>query len=121
MVYPLLILGTEAKAESLALAHSCADLAIAKIMTNSTYLGNSTTTSASGSCYVFPLLIDTSNPNIITVRVQGIVRQAVTNLERQYDMADVYLAEVALPASLPAGTNNLTVTPITWQEYPTMP
>lgn len=116
-----LILGTEAKAESLALAHGCADLALAQIMTDPTYLGNSTTTLTSGYCYIFPLLLNTPTPNILTVRVRGVVRQAVTNLEQQYNMADVYLAEVALPVSLPTGTNNLTVTPTTWQEYPTMP
>lgn len=116
-----LILGTEAKAESLALAHSCTDLAVAKIMTDPTYLGNSTSTLASGTCYIFPLLIDTPTPDILTVRVRGVVRQAVTNLEQQYDMADVYLPEVALPVSLSPVTNNLTVTPTTWQEYPTMP
>ncbi len=116
-----LILGTEAKAESLALAHSCIDLAVAKIMTDPTYLGNSTTTLASGTCYIFPLQIDTPAPDILTVRVRGVVRQAVTNLEQQYDLADVYLAEVALPISLPAVINNLTVTPTTWREYPIMP
>lgn len=116
-----LILGTEAKAESLALAHSCADLAVAKIMTNPTYLGNSTTTLVSGYCYIFPLLIDTPSPNLLTVKVRGVVRQAVTNLEQQYDMADIYLDEVALPANPPTGTNNLTATPINWQEYPTLP
>ncbi len=116
-----LILGTEAKAESLALAHGCADLAVSKIMTDQTYLGNSTTTLASGYCYIFPLILDTPTPNILTVRVRGVVRQAVTNLEKQYNMADIYLADVALPANLPAGTNNLMVTPLTWQEYPTLP
>ncbi len=116
-----LILGTEAKAESLALAHSCADLAVAQIMTDPTYLGDSTTILASGTCYIFPLMPNTPTPNLLTVRVRSIVRQAVTNLERQYDMADVYLNEVALPAHLPAGTHNLEVTPLTWREYGTLP
>lgn len=116
-----LILGTEAKAESLALAHSCADLAVAKIMTDPTYLGDSTTILASGTCYIFPLMLNTPTPNLLTVRIRGTVRQAFTNLEQQYDMADIYLEAIALPASLPAEINDLTVIPLTWQEYGTLP
>lgn len=116
-----LILGTENKAESLAIAHSCSNLAIARIMTDPTYLGNSTSTFASGTCYIFPLILNTPTPNTLTIRVQGIVRQSTTNFEQQYDMADVYLSDVALPASLSSEINNFSVTPLTWQEYPTMP
>ncbi len=116
-----LILGTENKAQSLTLAHSCADLAVAKIMTDPTYLGNSTTTLASGVCHIFPLILNSPTPNTLTIRVQGVVKQSTTNLEQQYDMGDVYLSEFALPANLPTTINNLSVTPLTWQEYSTMP
>lgn len=116
-----LILGTENKAQSLTLAHSCADLAVAKIMTDPAYLGNSTTTLASGTCYIFPLILNTPTPNTLTIRVRGVVKQTTTSIEKQYDMSDVYLSEIALPSNLPIEINNFSVTPLTWREYSTMP
>jgi hypothetical protein len=75
------ILGTEAKEQATSLAEGCAEQAIAKLLTDPTYLGNSTTTYPNGVCYTFPLELNTPSSGLLTIKTQSVVKNSYTNLK----------------------------------------
>ncbi len=88
------ILGTEAKEEATFLAVGCIEVAVGKLLVDTSYRGWATTTSAKGTCYVFPFEVDVPATGLVTFKVQAIVRQAVTNLVVVKDFNDIHLASV---------------------------
>ena len=117
------ILGIEAKEQSVALAEGCANLAQALIMSDVSYQGNTTSTVAIGSCHIFPLALNSPLAGIITLHVQGRVRESYTNLEIQVDMKDVRIDAIALPepATIPLPPHDFNIRLNSWKEVPTLP
>lgn len=118
------ILGIEAKEQSSALAHGCADQVLAELIANPSYGGAVTImTSTLGSCYVFPIAKNTPTEGMVILRVQGRVRDSFTNLELVFDMKDVQLASTPLsPSSVqPAAPSNFDIELISWKEIPSLP
>lgn len=83
------ILGTEAKEQSNSLAEGCAEQAIAKLLTNPMFSGNSTTTYPLGTCYTSPLEINTPEQGLLTIKTRAIVKNAYTNLNIVVNMNNV--------------------------------
>jgi hypothetical protein len=94
-----IVLGAEAKMQSRTLARSCAEQALAKTMTDPTWIGGATTTSSTGSCYIFPLQKNHPTNEALTIRVQAVVRGSYTNMIFVYDMHDIH--QSATPKELP--------------------
>jgi hypothetical protein len=117
------ILGTEAKEQSAALADGCANQALALLITDSTYVGDATTTLSIGSCYVFPIEVNAPLPGVITLRVQGIVRDSYTNLEMEIALNDVRLDSVPMPEPvvMPLLPRNFNVHLNSRKELPSLP
>ncbi len=85
------ILGTEAKEQANSLAEGCADQALAAIVTNPNYGGDATTTTAGGTCHVFPIQFNTPVSGFVTVKTQAAVRGSYANLEITMNMAEIHL------------------------------
>jgi hypothetical protein len=83
------ILGTEAKEQATALAEGCAEQAMAKLLTDPTYNGNSTTTFPYGTCYTFPIELNTPNNGMLTIKTQAVIRNSYTNLKISAHMNNI--------------------------------
>ena len=83
------ILGTEAKEQATALAEGCAEQAMAKLLTDPTYTGNSTSTLANGNCHTFPIELNTPTPGLLTIKTQAKVRDSYTNLKVTASMNNI--------------------------------
>ncbi len=82
------VLSAELKAESMALAESCADIARLKLTAegdNPGYLGGETVAIGAGSCEIFPIAIDGSGNKII--KTQAKPHNIYTNLKVIIDPA----------------------------------
>ena len=117
------ILGIEAKEQSASLAEGCGNQALALLIADSSYQGNATTTVEVGTCYIFPITLNSPLLGIVTLRVQGRVRDAYTNLEMQIDMKDIKIDSVPLPEPIviPPAPLNFTVRLHSWKEVPKLP
>jgi hypothetical protein len=114
------ILGTEAKEQSLALGEACKDQTLATLLIDPSYLGNATTTSQVGTCYIFPILLNTPTTGVVTIKIQSRVRNSFSNLEFQIATNNIYLSNTPLPTSaitLPNPSVHLN----SWKELPTLP
>ncbi len=117
------LLGVEAKEQSETLAKGCGQRALGELIANPEFQGGATTSSAVGTCYVFPVALHTPTAGFVTLRVQGKVRDSVTNLELQFDMHDIRIDEIATPplntplSPLPSFESEL----ISWKELPSLP
>ncbi len=96
------ILGTEAKEQAVALAEGCADQATAHLITDPSYLGNSTTTLPAGTCHVFPITLNSPAPGLAIVKTQAQVRGSYANLAITLNMASLHLG--GTPVSPTTGT-----------------
>ncbi len=83
------ILGTEAKEQANSLAEGCSEQAIAKLLTDPTYNGNSTTTYPYGVCYTFPIELNTPSSGLLTIKTQSVVRNSYTNLKVTASMNNI--------------------------------
>ncbi len=117
------ILAIEAKEQSASLAEGCASWAYTLLMTDSSYQGNTTSTIAIGACHIFPLILNSPLEGIVTLHVQGRVRESYTNLEMQIDMKDVRIDTVALPEPviIPLLPLNFNLHLNSWKELPSLP
>jgi len=111
------ILGTEAKEQATALAEGCADRAAANLITDTNYLGNSTTTLDAGTCHVFPILINSPATGLATIKTQAQVRGSYANLLVTINLHDIHTGSPPLLSQPPFP--NLQVTTISWEETPT--
>lgn len=110
------ILGTEAKEQAASLAEACADYALASLITDPNYTGNSTATFPSGICHVFPLLLDSPSAGLVTIKTQAEVRGSYTNFLIVANLHDV---RVGTPLSSSAASSlNPNVTITSWSELP---
>lgn len=119
-----IVLGSESKELSRVLALGCAEQAAALVVTNPVWLGSATTTdSVVGSCYIFPIQKNFPNVGEMTIRVQSVVRNSVTNVVKVYDMHEVRLvnAPVPLPLFVPGVQPNVFPEVIGWTEIPILP
>lgn len=72
------VLNEEAKTQTEELARGCVDQSVLQLQTNPWYRGDATTTVLNGTCYVAPIERDAEE--FVQVKVQAVVRRAVTNL-----------------------------------------
>ena len=84
-----MVLGTEAKQQSKTLASGCINHALARVMADTVWHGDATTTSNAGTCYVFPVQKNFPEINHVTIRVRAVVRGAMTNLVSEFNMNDI--------------------------------
>jgi len=106
------ILGNENKAQSNALAQSCIQQASAQLLIDGSYRGGLTTTVPFGYCYVFPFVVDVPTAGSVTLRVQAVVNQAVTNLVVVKNYNAIHISPLPqsapiispLPASIETGS-----------------
>ena len=109
------VLAAEQKAQSVTLAHSCTDWAVAEFITNSLFAGGATTTVGADSCYVSSVDRHTPRIDTITVRVIATVLTQSTILETVFVLSQVH--QDAVPASSPvAGSIPPAVSRSTWRE-----
>lgn len=90
------ILGTEAKEQSNSLAESCIEQAMAKLLTDPTFAGNSTTTFPNGTCYTLPIELNSPTNGLLTIRTQAVVRNSYTNLKVTASMDNVTFENTGL-------------------------
>jgi hypothetical protein len=65
-------------------------------------IGDVTTESGVGVCYIYPIEKKYPTAEFVTIRVQGIVRGSVTNLILTYRMGNIYQGVIPLsPYSSP--------------------
>ncbi len=83
------ILGTEAKEQAMGLAEGCVEQAIAKLLTDPTYTGNSTTTTSIGTCHIFPIQLNHPTLGLVTIKSQGVVRESYTILNVVVNFNDI--------------------------------
>lgn len=88
------VLGTEAKEQAQALAQGCADQALSAIVTDPSYDGDATTTTAVGTCHVFPIEFNVPIEGVVTIRTQAVVRDSYANLEMQMDMSEIHIDSI---------------------------
>ncbi|MFZ2484649.1 MAG: VWA domain-containing protein [Minisyncoccia bacterium] len=96
------ILGTEAKEQATALAEGCAEQALATLLTDPTYTGNATTTTADGTCHIFPVQFNFPIAGLVTIKTQGIVRGSYANLDMAMEMNDLHFGSI--PTAPTTGT-----------------
>jgi hypothetical protein len=113
-----MVLGTEAKMQSRELAQSCGRLAVARVLVDTEWIGNTTTTNALGTCYVFPLQKNNPSAGLMTVQVQSVVQGSVTRLISEYDMKEASLSSTPLsvPSTAPSTFPDLELQLVTWKE-----
>lgn len=114
------ILGTEAKEQSLALGEACKDQALATLLSDPSYIGNATTTSPIGTCYTFPILLNTPTAGVITIKIQSRVRNSFSNLEFQITTNNIHLSTTPLPPGAISPLNP-SIHLNSWKELPTLP
>ena len=73
-------LGTEFQEQARTLAESCANQALAKLLSDQNYRGDTTNATENGVCHIFPIILTTLNSGMTTIKTQGIVRGYYTNL-----------------------------------------
>ncbi len=96
------ILGTEAKEQASTLAEGCAEQAMANLLTNPSYTGNTDTTSPIGTCHVFPIQIDYPVPGLLTIKTQAVVNDSYANLDMAMNMNDIHFGSI--PTAPSTGT-----------------
>lgn len=89
------VMGMEQKMLSRSVADGCAVMALGSRLVDLRYDGDTSTRTASSSCYISPLVHDTEM-NHLTFQVEGIVQQAHTVMEYQYDVSEIYSEPVPL-------------------------
>jgi hypothetical protein len=114
------ILGTEAKEQSVALAEACKDQTLAALISDLSYTGNATTTSPVGTCYIFPILLNTPTTGVVTLKIQSRVQNSFSNLEFQIAMNNIHIGNIPLPPSVTTPPNPSTHLN-SWRELPTLP
>lgn len=119
-----MVLGSEAKEQSRLLATSCSAQALGMVLADMEWTGAATTTEVTaGSCYVFPVQKNYPASNQMTLRVQSVVRNSVTNLVLVYDMGEILQSGMPAP---PLGSAPLIPSVVipqlkSWQEVVVMP
>jgi|GEM_PF-1265713 len=93
------VLGTEAKEQAATLAQGCADQALSAVVTDPSYTGDATTSTAVGSCYVFPVAYNSPTTGVVTVRTQARVRGSFVNQEMQLAMNQIHIDTVTSTSS----------------------
>lgn len=83
------ILGTEAKEQATALAEGCADQALANLITDSAYIGNTDIPFPEGTCHVDT--IDTHLAPLAVIKTQAVVRGSYANLSITMNMNNIHL------------------------------
>lgn len=96
------ILGAEAKEQANSLAEGCAEEAMAKLLTDPTYLGNSTITSSVGTCHVYPIELNSPIAGLLTLKTQAVVKESYANLEMKMNMNDIHFGSI--PTAPSTGT-----------------
>ena len=98
-----MVLGAEAKLQSKIVASGCINEALAKLMIDLDWSGDATSTYGVGTCYVYPVQINYPQNQIVTIRVRGEVRGAITNIVSEFDMKDINLTSdpKAVPVTPP--------------------
>lgn len=97
-----IVLGHEAKEQSRVIAEGCGNQALAMILHDLSSIGDVTTESGVGVCYIYPIEKKYPTAEFVTIRVQGIVRGSVTNLILTYRMGNIYQGVIPLsPYSSP--------------------
>ena len=88
------VLGTEAKEQANALAEGCADQALALLITDPNYLGNSTSNTPGGDCKVFAISPTDLQAGLVTIKTQAVVRDAFANLELLQSVNNIHLGSI---------------------------
>ena len=103
------VLRTEAKLESQLVTKGCINEVIAKLINDPTWMGDTTITKNSGICYVYPIQKNYPYNNYVIIKVRGDVRNSVTNIISEFDMAEIYLdsSPRALPIAPPQSIANI--------------
>ncbi len=117
------VLGAEAKFQSHTLASGCINQALATVLVNPKWNGNATTTYSYGSCYVYPLQKHYPHPHVVTIKAQGVVRGAITNVVSEFNMADIHIDESpeAVPVPPPQSSPDVVPTVDSFLEVTVMP
>ena len=95
------VLGTEAKEQANALAEGCADQALALLITDPTYLGNSTSNTPGGDCKVFAISPTDLQAGLVTIKTQAVVRDAFVNLQVRYALPHTRISWEEVPDTTP--------------------
>ena len=93
------IANAESKEYSLYSAKDCTKYAIEKIITDNNYLGNSTTTTPNGFCYILPIQKNLPTSREITLKVTSSYKKSYTNLETVVYMNDINFNSIPLSAT----------------------
>jgi hypothetical protein len=88
------VLGTEAKEQANALAEGCADQALASLITDPSYLGNTTSHTPGGDCKVFAISQADLDAGLVTLKTQASVRDAFANLELLQNVNNIHLGSI---------------------------
>lgn len=88
------VLGTEAKEQATALAEGCGDQALALLITDLTYQGNTDTITPAGDCHTYPITFNSPSAGMVDIKTQAVVRQAYANLELSTNLNSVHLGNI---------------------------
>ena len=104
-------LDTEAKEMGLTLAQGCAESALARLISDFEFRGDSTSVTEWGTCYIFPILLNSEPNQIVIVLVRVVVQKTVTLLEFQFQVTDIFMKDEpqSSPILLPAKPYNFSV------------
>ena len=96
------VLGTQSKEQANALAEGCADQALAALVTDVTYTGNTDSTFPAGTCHVYPVEFNTPSSGMVTIKTQAVVQGSYANLALATNLNSVHLG--AIPSAPQYGT-----------------
>jgi hypothetical protein len=88
------VLGTEAKEQANALAEGCIDQAVASLITDPSYLGNTTSSMPGGDCKVFGIDPTDLAAGVVTVKTQAVVREAYANIQTLQQVENIHLGSI---------------------------
>lgn len=89
-----MVLGTEAKEQANALAEGCADQALASLVTDTSYLGGSTSVTPAGTCSTSAIDPLDLASGVVTIRTQAIVNNAYANLQVVQNLNNIHLGSI---------------------------
>ncbi len=113
------ILDAESAEAARAFARGCSDHAVAALIVDPSYRGDTTTTEDALTCYVLPVGLEARDTQTMraTIRVRAQTRNIYVNTVRTVDLHNIHTT----PALSSPPRDTPTVTDISYREVPTLP
>ena len=96
------VLGTEFKEQANALAEGCGEQALASLLTNPGYGGDTDITTDNGSCHIFPVQLNFPVTGLVTIKTQAVVKDSYANIDMAMNMNDIHFGSI--PTAPTTGT-----------------